>query len=416
MLDLDKWREIMETLGRHKLRTGLTAFGVFWGIFMLVALLGSGNGLENGIMRANFASSTNAVWVWNGSPALLPYKGLPKGRRIALRHDDIAMLKNKIPEIDLIAPGNGIGTTLIVHRDKSDSFEVSGVYPDEFKIRRPNLLAGRFLNAFDIQERRKVAVIGTRVKEMLFGTGDAIGKEISIYGIHFRVVGVSEPAGLNNNAEREAERVYLPNTTLRYTFNQADLMHVFVMVPKPGVDSEIIEQKAVALLKERHRFHPDETTVVGHFNMQKEFDKVQDLFHGIRLFSWIVAIGTIVAGVIGVSNIMLIVVKERTKEIGIRKAIGATPTSIVAMIVQESLVITLFAGYFGLVAGVAMLELVGNIASSASPRNQMFANPQIDFTTAGIAIFTLLVAGALACLLPARRAARIDPVIALQDQ
>ncbi len=417
MFDIDKWREIAETLGRHKLRTGLTAFGVFWGIFMLVSLLGAGNGLENGVVRANFSSATNTVWIWNGSPSMRPYMGLPKGRRISMRHDDITMLRNRIPEIDKLAAGNGIGAALAVHKEKSDSFEVSGVFPDEFDIRRPTLLAGRFINSLDISEKRKVAVVGTRVRDVLFGAGgDAVGKDLTLYGIHFRVIGVFEPAGLNNNAERELERIYLPNTTLRYTFNQADLLHVFAMTPKEGVDASFIEERAVELLMEKHKFHPEEKAVVGHYNLQEDFEKVQALFNGIRSFSWVVAIGTIIAGVIGVSNIMLIVVKERTKEIGIRKAIGATPASIVGMIVQEALVITLFAGYLGLVAGVAFLELLSSITQKAAPDNRMFANPEIDFTTAGVAIFTLLVAGALASMLPARRAARIDPVIALQDQ
>jgi len=416
ILDRDIWQEIFDSLRRHKLRTGLTAFGVFWGIFMLVNLVGVGNGLRNGT-EASMGQLQNAIYIWSGRPTSISYRGLSKGRRIRMNDDDIAALRSQVSEIDMIAPGNGMGMQYTVRGSKSDSFDITGLWPIELKTKGYELLEGRFLNQLDLDNARKNVVIGERVREVLFEKDEAaIGELLTVLGIQFRVVGVIKPMALNNWAQRDLSRIFLPQSTLRQTFNQKDVIHRILITPKAGEDAFEVEEKIIALLKERHRVHPRDSGVIGSYNAQKDVRKVNALFGGIEIFSWFVAIGTIIAGVVGVGNIMLISVKERTKEIGIRKALGATPRMIVGSILQESLVITFFAGYLGLVAGVGTIELIETFATNASGGPGTFMNPDIDFTTALIALAVLLVAGALASVLPARKAAMVDPVVALQDE
>jgi len=416
MIDIDKWQEIYATMRRHKLRTSLTAFGVFWGVFMLVALLGAGKGLENG-MLSGFGGLKNAVFVATGSPTSLPYQGLSKGRSIKFNDDDIAAIRHNIAEVDLLIAGNDVGPQFVERGNKNDSYLVSGAQPELLQLRSQRIEEGRFVNVLDIRERRKVAVIGTRVREILFAPDeDPLGKSIEIKGIFFRVVGVFAATGSNNFDERAVETIYIPNSTLRYTFNQLDRIDQLLLTPVEGVRAEVVEQRVEALLKERHRVHPDDPSPIATFNVQERFEMFQALFTGIAAFSWLVAVGTILAGVIGVGNIMLIVVKDRTREIGIRKAVGATPLSIMTMIVQESLVITGFAGYAGLVAGVFALEGIAAVLEQATDGGGFFAHPEINFATALSAVAVLIIAGTLAALMPASRAARVDPVEALQDQ
>jgi len=416
ILDTDIWQEIFDSLSRHKLRTALTAFGVFWGIFMLVNLIGMGNGLRNGA-EANMGSLKSAIHVWSGRPTSMSYKGFTKGRYIRINDDDLLALQKAVPEIDFIAPGNGMGSQFASHGVKGDSFDITGIWPVELESKGYRLVAGRFLNQLDLQNERKNIVIGSRVRELLFGEAEEVlGSLVKILGVQFRVVGVIEPAAMNNWAQRDLSRIFLPHSTLRKTFNQRDQIHRFLLAPKPGEDAFLVQKKVVSILQERHKIHPQDTGVIGSYNAQKDVLRVEGLFAGISVFSWIVAIGTIIAGVVGVGNIMLISVKERTKEIGIRKAIGATPFNIVATILQESLVITFFAGYMGLVVGVAVVEIVATFASTTKGGAGSFLNPEISFSTAIVAIFVLLLAGALASVLPARKAASVDPVIALQDE
>ncbi len=416
MIDIDKWQEIYGTLKRHKLRTSLTAFGVFWGVFMLVALLGAGKGLENGVL-AGFGGLQNAVFISPGSATSLPYKGLSKGRTVKFNDDDLAAIRQNIDTVDLMIAGNELGPTFIERGTKNDSYSVSGEQPGLLQLRSQRIVEGRFINPLDMAERRKIAVIGTRVREVLFAADEnPLGQQIQIKGIFFRVVGVFEATGSSGRDGRAAEHIYIPNSSLRYTFNQLDSIHQLLLTPIAGVRAEVIEQQVDKLLRERHRIHPDDPAPIATFNVQERFEEMQSLFTGMAAFSWLVAIGTILAGVIGVGNIMLIVVKERTKEIGIRKALGATPASIVSMIVQEALVITGVAGYFGLVFGVFMLEGIGAILEQVSDGGGFFENPEISFTTATIAIGFLVIAGALAAMMPASRAAKVDPILALQEE
>ncbi len=413
IFDLDSWQEIVNSLRRHKLRAVLTAFGVFWGIFMLINLMGVGKGLENGV-NAQFGQLKNAVYIWAGRPTSIPYKGLTKGRYVRLNDDDIQAIRAQVKGIENIAPKNGRGSMFTSYKGKSDSFDISGIMPIA-QAAKYVLEEGRFLNELDIRNERKNIVIGKRVRDILFAQGDeAIGEFVTIMGIQFRVVGVMIPSATNEWAERDLSKIFLPHSTMRKTFNQKDIVHSALIIPKSGENAAAIERDILKLLQQRHRVHPDDKGVIGSHNVQKRYEEVLSLFKGIALFSWIVAIGTIIAGVIGVGNIMLISVKERTKEIGIRKALGATPRHIVGSILQESLMITCIAGYSGLVAGVLCIEVVAKLVAGGD--SGMFLNPEVDFSTALITIVVLLVSGTIASYLPARKAAMVDPVVALQDE
>ena len=419
MFDLDKWQEIYFSLKQHKLRTGLTAFGVIWGIFMLVMLLGVGNGLRNDAL-SGFPGNANTIFIWSSSKTQIPFQGFDKGRWIGFRMEDKKALQQRLPEAELILEINEIGGwaagQYIVHGNKSDSFIVRGSHPEVAHMKSFKATQGRFINAKDQAEQRKVAVIGSRVYQNLFDEGeDPIGQSINVGPIYFKVVGVFEPQAAGDNAMREAELILIPNSTLQYTFNQTRWVGHFRIIPKAGIPAVEVEKKAMDILRELHHIHPDDLGVLGSFNTEKTFQQVSGLFTGIKFFSWFVALGTILAGVIGVGNIMLIIVKERTREIGLRKALGATARSIVAMVVQEAIVITAAAGYIGLVLGVLVLELVKNAAQGVD-NLRFLAMAEIDFNTALWAIFALVSAGFLAALLPAQKAAQVNPITALQDE
>lgn len=419
MFDLDNWQEIYATLKKHKLRSSLTAFGVIWGVFMLVVLLGVGNGLRNDAL-GNFGGNTNTVFVWSSSRTQLPYQGFDRNRWIPIRPADAEAIKARIPEADVVIGINEVGgwqsPQYVVRGDNSDSFTSRGAHPEVLRMQSLKILHGRFFNALDNAELRKVAVIGSKVYETLFEPDEnPIGESISIGGVDFQVVGVFHPGTIGEQAMQDAELVMIPNETLRHTFNQLWYYGHIRLIPKPGYSSAVLEEKVMNLLRERHKVHPKDTGVFGSFNTEKVYQQVEGLFTGIAAFSWFVAMGTILAGVIGVGNIMLITVKERTREIGLRKALGATAGSIVSMIVQEAVIITAVAGYMGLVLGVLVLELVRSIALDV-PGVRFLALVEIDFKTAITAIVVLVVAGFFASLLPASKAAKVNPIVALQDE
>jgi putative ABC transport system permease protein len=420
MIDIDKWREIFNTLGRHKLRTALTAFGVFWGIFMLTVLLGAGKGLENGV-AIGFPRVTNLVWVWPQGTTQIPYEGMPIGRQVRFEPADIEGIEKNVPSVGMIQGQNSVGVwggspPYTVHKAKNGAFSVQGGFEGVEDINSMDILDGRSINALDVRERRKVALIGRRVRDQLFLPGEAVvGEEITINGISFDVIGVFKSLS-NGQEQQEEERIYLPNDTLRYAFNQVGNIGSMVLTPRPGLHARVAEADVKKYLAQRKKVSPDDKGVFGSYNLQEEHDKIQGLFTGIRVFSWIVAIGTILAGAIGVGNIMLIVVKERVREIGLRKALGATPASIVAMIMQEALFLTMVAGYSGLVVGALLLAGVANMLEAGGGKAGFFGPPELEFGTAIIALVVLVLAGVLASLMPAAKAAAVNPIIALQEE
>lgn len=422
IFDKDLWQEIFHALKKNKLRTFMTAFGVFWGIFMLIIMLGSGKGLEHGVTSGMGDFATNSIFIWPQSTSV-SYKGLPKGRRFNFKNDDIKALKDNIPEIKYLAPkiqgwSSGDGTNNVVRGDKTGAFSILGEYPEWNLIDPMDLPEGRFLNKNDIDEKRKVAVIGTRVKELLFEKDeDPVGQYIQIKGVFFKVIGVFKPKNTNINFGGEKEQsIYIPLTTLQKVYNYGDVTGWFSITSKENIPASVVEEKALALLAQRHTVSPDDKEAFGHFNLEKEFNQMNGLFKGIAGLIWIVGIGTLLAGVIGISNIMLVIVKERTREIGIQRALGATPVQVMVQIMLESVFLTAFAGYFGLVAGVGLVEGINLALVKFNVDNQMFKSPEVDFQIAVTALVILIISGAIAGLIPARRAVRVRPIDALRDE
>lgn len=420
MMDWDKWQEIFNSLRKQKLRTGLTAFGVFWGIFMLVILLGFGGGFGYKI-ESIFGDAKQVVLLWPSNNTQWEYQGFGKGRNIKFTEADVDAIRQKIRSVQLVDGKNNLGNwgaaQYTVYQQKSGSFAVMGSHPGWEPFEFIKLVRGRYINPLDEQEKRKVAVIGTRVQELLFAADeDPLGKSLTINGVRFTVIGISQSTEPGEGGQQNNARIFLPNQTLRHAFNQLDGFQMIYASPKPGYSAFVMEREIKQLLHQRHHIHPEDVGVIGGFNMQQNYEQNRALVDGIVGFSWMVAIGTIIAGVIGVGNIMLVVVKERTREIGLRKALGATPTSISLMIMQEALVITLLAGYAGLAAGVLLLEAIRSLLVKLGQGDGVFASPFIDIHTALLALLVLVVTGVLAALLPARKAAAVDPILALQDE
>mgnify|MGYP001794732495 FL=1 len=419
MFDLDKWEEIWLTIKKHKLRTALTSFGVFWGIFMLVVLLGAGNGLHNGVMQ-NFDIAKNAVFVWTEVTSV-PYAGFQAGRFIDLTNDDYAALleedklKTVSPRIRVSSRFGG-GQITLKYDDNEVSYGLMGDYPDYFDIQPLWITEGRFINKKDIVEKRKMAVLGRRVKDDLFQDRDAIGEYIKINEVPFKVIGIFDSKATGEQARNDVQIVHIPVTTAQQTFNMGNSIGWFGAVPEEGTSGVEAEEIIKDILRKRHKISPDDRQALGSFNVEEEFKETQGLFTGIAAFSWLVAIGTILAGMIGVGNIMLIIVKERTKEIGVRKSIGAKPWSIVSMIIQEAMVISGVSGYVGLVMGVALIEGIGYAMKNFGMESEFFANPEIDFQAAISAIIVLLISGVIAGLIPGIKAAKVNPVLALRDE
>ena len=421
MFDRDRWQEIYSTLRSNKLRTFMTAFGVFWGIFMLIVMMGAGNGLSNAVFEGFQDFATNSAFIWT-RPTTMPYKGLPRGRWWMFDNDDMKALRDNIPEIDLLAPRvqpwSGDGGNNVVRGLKTASYNIVGDYPDFFKIDPVDMILGREINDLDIEENRKVAVIGTRVRDEMFEKDEnPIGEYIRIKGVYFQVVGVFEPKNKNMNFGGDKEQtIVLPFTSLQIAYNLGNEVHYFAVTAKKKISVEEVENKCMSLIAERNKVHPDDKQAFGHFNLDKEFRKMSGLFTGIRVLIWWVGIGTLLAGVIGVSNIMLIVVKERTKEIGIQRSIGATPWRIINQIISESVVLTSVAGMFGLAIGVFLLELINKQMQSSGGDSDMFKNPGVDFNIGLTALVILIVAGILAGFIPAFKAVKVKPVEALRAE
>lgn len=418
LLDLDHWQEIRVALLRNRARTALTAFGVFWGIFLLMVMLGSGSGLRNGVLQGFADGATNSFFLWT-QRTQKPFAGMPAGRGIRLTNADVEAIREKVPEAEVVAPRNqlrGFGGDNNVSRGrKTGAFSVMGDYPEIRRVQPLKIETGRFLNPIDVEESRKVAVIGTRVRELLFSRGEEpIGDSIVIGGVYFQVVGVFASPRTGENAERDAQTIFVPFTTFQRAFNYGDRVGWMAIISRPDVPASVAEEKVLSLLRSRHKVAPDDLRAFGHFNLEEEFTKIQGLFSGIRLLVWIVGVGTLAAGVIGVSNIMLIIVRERTKEIGIRRALGAKPSAVVSQIVSESVILTSLAGYLGLVAGIALVVGIGKLLPPGGAG--MFLDPDVGVGEALQALAILVAAGVLAGLAPAQRALAVSPTVALRSE
>jgi putative ABC transport system permease protein len=407
MFDLDKWQEIFNSIRRHKLRTALTALGVIWGIFMLVILLGAGRGLHNGVSYQFRDDAVNSIWIRPGTTSL-SYKGLQDGRRIQLNNEDIEFLDSQFEDIENLTGRFYLsGSITTKYKNKILSFNTRAVHPGHKVLENTIIIEGRYLHQKDIDEFSKVAVIGRTVKENLFEGDDPIGKEINLGGVIYKVVGVFRDTG----GEWEMRNIYIPITTAQKVYAGTDRVHQIMFT---GGDLDLkgmqnLRNEIHAAFSARKQFDPKDRRALRVFNLAEEYEEINGLFRVINLIVWTVGIFSIISGVIGVSNIMLIIVKDRTKEIGIRKAIGATPNSIVLMILQESIFLTAIAGYIGLVLGI------GTLAALSGMETEYFRNPNVNIWIAVAATIILVISGALAGLIPAIKAARINPVQAMKD-
>lgn len=414
MFDLERWQEIFETIGKNKLRTFLTGLSVASGIFILVILLGFSSGIQKGVKTQFEQDATNRISVWT-RVTTKEYKGLNPGRFIQMRIGDYQAINEKYEEdLEYKTAIYNIWGSQVNYKGETGNYRLEGVSPDQQFIENASLTSGRYLNQDDMDESRKVAIIGYVIQKDLFKGKDPIGEIISIWGVNFKVVGVyTDPGG-----EREESRVFVPLPTSQIAFAAGDrvrsLAYTVKMsdnfdeaVAKSTTISENIEQD----IKERHIIAADDRSAVRVNNTLEEAKKIYSLIAVIRNVFWFIGIFTIIAGVVGVSNIMLIIVKERTKEIGIRKAIGALPSSIIGLILQEAIFITAIAGFIGLFAGVGLLQLISPLVD-----NDFIKSPQVDFNTAVTTVIVLIVAGAIAGYIPARRAANIKPIDALRDE
>ncbi len=421
---MDKWLEILSTMARNPLRTLLTSMGVFWGICMLVLMVGGGNGLQNGIHAMFDGFDMNCMFVWS-QKTTMPHKGFRPGRVYNFKNDDITAIKEQVPELKYVCPRaqlGGYGEENSVGRNvKMGNYTVCGDYPDYIHIQKFDIEQGRFLNDLDVSERRKVCVIGQKLVEELYTPDEEIlGSYIKVQGVFFKVVGTFKTMKQGNEAIEEQRTLFIPFTTFQRVFNWGENVGWFALSVKPGYDPDAVEMKVKKILLGRHSIHPDDLRAVGSFNAASEAAKFGNLFLGIDFVILVLGTGTLIAGGIGVMNIMLISVAERTKEIGIRKAMGATPSNILGMIVSESILLTLLSGCLGLAVGVILISItdyvVGVPVASDDGDPSLFRRPEIDSGTAIFSIIVLVVIGTLAGWYPARRAVRIDPITALRTE
>jgi putative ABC transport system permease protein len=408
MLDLDVWREIYDTMRKNKLRTALTGFSVAWGIFILVVLLGSGEGLARGIDYQFRDDAMNSIWVFPGSTSI-PWQGLQPGRPVQMTNEDPAGVKAAVPGVEHMTSRFHIpGRVTTRHRSETGAFDVRSVHPDHRHLERTIVTSGRFLNDLDLAEHRKVAVIGALAEKALFKGQPPLGKLVEINGVAFQVVGVFEDEGNDN----EREKIYIPITTAQRAFGGGNKIRMFMLTTGAA---DVARSSAMAAsiqrrLAERHHFSPEDKRAVFVRNNVEFFQRFATMMRGIRAFIWAIGVGTLLAGVVSVSNIMMITVRDRTREIGVRKALGATPASVLALVLQEAIAITALAGYGGVVFGLLALELMARYL----PSSEYFRNPAVDLWVALQATALLVVAGVLAGLVPARRASRIQPIDALR--
>lgn len=411
LFDSDSWQEIYGSIRKNKIRTAITIIGVLWGIFLLVVLLGAARGLENSFNKAFGSFATNSVFVWTQSTDT-PFKGFQKGRRFNLKMNDIEILKSEYSdEIKLLAPRNQTNN-LMVKDFKSGSFNVSGDFPILDQIQKKNLIFGRFLNQNDILSTAKVTVISEDMYKQLFDKDEIpIGQYIKINSINYKVIGVYEPS---NTINLDGDTAYIPFTTFKKVYNTANNIDWMMITANEGINIEQMESDILLTLKNLHNVHPEDERAFGSFNLGKEIGKLTGFLTGMQFLTWFVGIATLIAGVFAIGNILLITVKERTKEIGIRRAIGATPKSIRQQIILESVFLTTVAGMIGIILGAAVLMIID--LQWGQGVDAALVNPTVNIPIILIAFTTLVILGTLIGLIPAHMATIVKPIEALREE
>ena len=420
MFSRDKWSEILEALTSNWFRTILTAFGVLWGIFILVILLAAGKGLENGVKQGFGGIATNSMFMWAQTPSK-PYKGLPKGRRYNFKTSDIAAIKQNVPNLKYVSPRNQLGgfggANNVVRGLKSGAFNVYGDYPEVILQEPMDITSGRFVNYSDIEQNRKVAILGAGVINDMYDPGEeVIGSYIKINGVNFMVIGTYKKKGNNGNPEENQKQIYVPFTAFSQAFNMDETVGWMSITAEDGSSITELKPQIFDVIKSRHTIHPEDDRAIGNFDLFQEFSKINGLFIALKAVAYFVGILVLLSGIIGISNIMLIVVKERTNEIGVRRALGATPWNIRGQILMESIFLTIISGMCGIALATGVIALVNMQLDGLDTSEMMFANPSVDLGVVFIALSILIISGLLAGLIPAQNAIKIQPVDALRTE
>ena len=418
MFNRDRWKEILEVLSSNVFRTLATSFGVGWGIFILIILLAAGKGLENGI-RADFGDiATNTMFMWSRNTTI-SYKGLPKGRRFSFKLEDVQAINDKVPNLRFISPRNQLGGfgsgNNVVRGLKTGAFNVYGDYPEIIRQEPMTITSGRFVNQNDIEYKRKIAVIGDGVQNELYDHGETvIGTYIKIQGVNFMVVGTYQKKDSGGGEEGQKE-IYVPFTAFSQAFNMGNDVGWMAITANDGSSISELKEKIVGVVKENRKIHPDDKRAVGYFDLYEQFNRVESLFGALRWVAYFVGVLVLLSGIIGVSNIMLIVIKERTKEIGIRRALGEAPWSIKKQILMESIFLTIISGMIGIIFGAAFIYGVNAVLDSVGPVD-MFINPSVSLGVVVSALVILIFSGLLAGFIPAQSAIKIRPIEALRTE
>ncbi len=410
LINKDTWQEIYDSLSKNKFRTIITMIGVWWGILLLISLLGSARGMENSFNRmfGNFA--TNSVFVWAQSTSK-PFKGFQEGRRIQLKLRDAEIIKKEVKGIEFVVPRNQ-SSALIIRKFQSGNFGVYGDYPLLDKVQKKKIMYGRFINQNDINDNRKIVIISEDIYKQLFEKDeDAIGQHIQLNSINFKVVGVFKKGMMSGGPQGD---IHIPFTTFQKVYNTGNNMSWMMITGKPEYSIKQIEKDAKLILKNLHKVHPKDKRAFGSFNLGKMFEKMTGFLKGMQFLTWFVGIATLIAGVFAIGNILLITVKERTKEIGIRRALGATPFEIKRQIVMEAVTLTLIAGLLGIISGGLILMLIDALAGQGP--DATLVNPSVSIPIVFFALAILIILGTLIGLIPAHKATSIKPIEALREE
>ncbi len=421
MFSKDNWTEILEALTTNWFRTLLTSFGVLWGIFILVILLAAGKGLENGVKQGFGGMATNSMFMWSQTPSK-PYKGLPKGRRYNFKTGDVAAIRQNVPNLRFVSPRNQLGgfggANNVVRGLKTGAFNVYGDYPEIIQQEPMDITSGRFINYSDINDKRKVAIIGEGVRNDMYQPGEeVIGSYLKINGVNFMVIGTYKKKGNNNgNAEEAQKQIFVPFTAFSQAFNMGETVGWMAITANDGSTITELKSQVFDIIKSNHSIHPEDDRAIGNFDLHEEFSKINGLFVALKAVAYFVGILVLLSGIIGISNIMLIVVKERTNEIGIRRALGATPWAIRGQILMESIFLTIISGMAGIALATGIIALINYQLQGMDTSEMMFANPSVDLGVVITALTILIISGLLAGLIPAQNAIKIQPVDALRTE
>lgn len=419
MFNKDRWKEIIEVLTSNMFRTILTAFGVFWGILILIILLAAGKGLENGIKTDFGDIATNTMFMWSQATSK-EYQGLPKGRRFNFKIEDVASLWENIPNLRFISPRNQLGGfragNNVVRGIKVGAFKVYGDYPEIIKQDPMTITSGRFINQSDINEKRKIAIIGDGVKTALYEKDEEVlGSYIKIQGVNFMVVGTYKKKSNNGDGEEGQKEIFVPFSAFSQAFNRGNDVGWMAITAVDGASITNLKEDIISLMKTNRKIHPEDTRAIGNFDLYEQYNRVESLFVAMRLIAYFVGILVLISGIIGVSNIMLIVVKERTKEIGIRRALGEDPWSIKLQILMESIFLTIISGMAGIIMGALFIYGINTLLDSVGPVD-MFLNPSVSVGVVVTALVILVVSGLLAGFIPAQSAIKVKPIDALRAE